>query len=354
MLTRAILLSYFVAVCCATPLALSMQVHEAREDIPEGFIHSGSAPQDTVLNLQLALVQSDPAGLEKALMDVSTPSSALYGQHLSKEEVEKFVAPSADSVAAVQAWLADNDIEAKTISPAKDWLSFSIPVSKANTLLNTEFSVFTHEETGKTSIRTLAYSIPADLRGHVDLVHPTIIFPNPFARLPTMVTPPKIKPAVNVTSDAVPASCSSTITPACLQDLYGIPTTPATQKSNQLTVSGFIGQFAQKADLETFLNQFRPDLPASTTFTLQTLDGGENPQNPNEAGVEADLDIQYTVGVASEVPTVFISVGDDFQDGALEGFLDIINFLLSESAPPQVLTTSYGQNENTISRNLAK
>jgi tripeptidyl-peptidase I len=53
------------------------------------------------------------------------------------------------------------------------------------------------------------------------------------------------------------------------------------------------------------------------------------------------------------VPTVFISVGDNFQDGALEGFLDIINFLLGMSAPPQVLTTSYGQNENTISRSLA-
>ncbi|OSD03928.1 family S53 protease [Trametes coccinea BRFM310] len=330
-----------------------MQVHEAREDIPEGFVHSGPAPQDTVLNLRLALVQSDPAGLEKALMDVSTPSSALYGQHLSKEEVEKFVAPSPDSVAAVQAWLADNGIDAKTISPAGDWLSFAIPVSKANELLDTDFAVFTHEETGKTSIRTLAYSIPADLKGHVDLVHPTITFPNPFARLPAMVTPPKIKPAINITSDAVPASCSSTITPACLQALYGIPTTPATQKSNQLAVSGFIEQFANQADLRTFLTQFRPDLPASTTFTLQTLDGGQNPQNPSEAGVEANLDIQYTVGVASEVPTVFISVGNDFNDGALEGFLDIINFLLGENAPPQVLTTSYGQNENTISRNLA-
>ncbi|KAI0769638.1 family S53 protease [Trametes elegans] len=330
-----------------------MQVHEAREDVPDGFVHSGSAPQDTVLNLRLALVQSDPAGLEKALLDVSTPSSDLYGQHLSKEEVEKFVAPSSDSVAAVNAWFADNDIEAKTISPAGDWLSFTIPVSKANELLDADFSVFTHEETGQTSVRTLAYSIPADLKEHVELVHPTITFPNPFARLPAMVSPPKIKTAVNITSDAVPASCSETITPACLQALYGIPTTPAKVSSNKLAVSGFIEQFANEADLRTFLTNFRPDLPASTTFTLQTLDGGSNPQSADEAGVEADLDIQYTIGVATEVPTFFISVGERFNDGALEGFLDIINFLLGEDSPPQVLTTSYGQNENTISRALA-
>ncbi|OJT13117.1 Tripeptidyl-peptidase sed3 [Trametes pubescens] len=354
MLTRVALLACLAAVCAAKPLvARSMQLHEVRDEVPDGFVHSGAAPQDTVLNLRLALVQSDTAGLQKALMDVSTPSSALYGQHLTKEEVEKFVAPSADSVAAVNAWFAENGITAKTVSPAGDWLSFSIPVSQANDLLDADFSVFTHQETGQTSIRTLAYSIPADLKEHVDLVHPTITFPNPFARLPAMVAPPKAKPAVNVTSDAVPASCSSTITPACLQALYGIPTTPATVSSNQLAVSGFIEQFANQADLRTFLSTLRPDLPATTTFTLQTLDGGQNPQAASEAGVEANLDIQYTIGVATKVPTTFISVGENFHDGALEGFLDIINFLLGETAPPQVLTTSYGQNENTISRALA-
>ena len=87
MLTRVALVACLAAICAAKPMARSMQVHEAREDIPEGFVLSGAAPQDKVLNLRLALVQSDPAGLEKALMDVSTPSSALYGQHLTKEEV---------------------------------------------------------------------------------------------------------------------------------------------------------------------------------------------------------------------------------------------------------------------------
>ncbi|KAH9847188.1 family S53 protease [Lenzites betulinus] len=331
-----------------------MQVHETMEAIPDGFVHSGTAPQDKVLTLRLALVQSDTEGLQNALMDVSTPSSALYGQHLTKEEVEKFVAPSPDSVAAVNAWFAENGIEAKSISPAGDWLSFSVPVSKANELLDADFSIFTHQETGQTSIRTLTYSIPADLKAHIDLVHPTITFPNPFARLPAMISPPKIQPAaVNITPDAVPASCSSTITPACLQALYGIPATLATTTSNKLAVSGFIQQFANQADLKSFLRALRPDLSSSTTFTLQTLDGGQNPQSAADAGVEANLDIQYTIGVASGVPTTFISVGNNFQDGALEGFLDIINFLLGESAPPQVLTTSYGQNENTISRALA-
>jgi tripeptidyl-peptidase-1 len=48
-------------------------------------------------------------------------------------------------------------------------------------------------------------------------------------------------------------------------------------------------------------------MSSSTTFTQQLLDGGSNSQTLSNAGVEADLDIQYTVGLATDVPTVFIS-----------------------------------------------
>ena len=94
-------------------------------------------------------------------------------------------------------------------------------------------------------------------------------------------------------------------------------------------------------------------MSSDTTFSLQTLDDGSNPQD-SDAGVEANLDIQYTVGVATGVPTVFISVGDSYQDGDLAGFLDVINYVLDEDAPPNVMTTSYGQNEDTISQKLAQ
>lgn len=101
------------------------------------------------------------------------------------------------------------------------------------------------------------------------------------------------------------------------------------------------------------MTDLRPDISPSTVFALQTLDGGANTQTEADAGIEADLDTQYTIGVATGVPVTFISAGERNKDG-LGGFLDMINFLLGESAPPQVLTTSYGQNENTVSNNLAK
>ncbi len=64
-----------------------MQVHESRGEVPEGFVQQGAAPPDTVLKMRIALTQNNIDGLHEALMDVSTPSSPLYGQHLSKSKV---------------------------------------------------------------------------------------------------------------------------------------------------------------------------------------------------------------------------------------------------------------------------
>lgn len=121
---------------------------------------------------------------------------------------------------------------------------------------------------------------------------------------------------------------------------------------SRLTLSlGFIDQFANKADMKTFLKDFRTDISSSTVFSLEEIDGGKNTQS--KVGIEANLDVQYTVGLATGIPITFISVGDDWSDGDLEGFLDIVNYLLDKEQPPQVLTTSYGENESDISRSLA-
>ncbi|OBZ75872.1 Tripeptidyl-peptidase sed3 [Grifola frondosa] len=340
-----------VVLAMGKPMARDLQLHEAREDIPNGFVLSGPAAPDTTLNLRIALAPSDTPGLHKALYDVSTPGSANYGRHLSKTEVEKFAAPKPESVDAVNAWLKENNIDARTISPAGDWMAFDVSVSKANELFSSNFSVYKHGGTGMETIRTLSYSIPASLKDHLDLVHPTISFPSPQPGLPARIS--SISPIVaNVTSGDILSFCSGSVTPSCLQALYGIPTTNATQSSSQLAVTGLLDQFANKVDLETFLENFRTDIPSSTTFTFQAVDGGQNNQDPTQAGIEADLDIQYTVGLATGVPIVFISVGEETTDG-VDGLLDIINFLLNESAPPHVLTTSYGANEGDFSRMLA-
>lgn len=67
-----------------------------------------------------------------------------------------------------------------------------------------------------------------------------------------------------------------------------------------------------------------------------------------------ELDIQYTVGLATDVNVTYYFIGFDNQDGDLDGFLDEANVLLGLDTPPQVLTTSYGFSESDLSFSLVE
>ncbi|KAF9814359.1 hypothetical protein IEO21_05154 [Rhodonia placenta] len=344
MLTVSLLTLLSFTAALSKPATRSLEVHETRAAVPSGFVKSAPASPNTLLNLRLGLANSNTDGLITTLYDVSTPSSANYGQHLSKEEVGAFTAPTKETVDAVNAWIIENGLSATTISPAGDWLAISVPVSKANEMLDADFSVFTHESTGAQSIRTLSYSIPTDLKGHLDLVHPTTTFTPPSAKLPIHA----VKFAGNVTKRDI-GDCSRFVDPQCLEELYGIPTTAATESSNYLVVTGYNNEYPSTTDLVDFLGPFQSAESSSTSYTVVEIDGGSyDPSNP---GVEADIDIQYTVGLAIGVPVTFTSVGESASDGVF-GFLDTANYWLGQSTTPSVISTSYGSNEEYISTNV--
>ncbi len=85
--TRGLFFVSLFALALSKPMARDMKLHESREGIPEGFSLRGAAQPKQTIKLRIALVQSNFAELERKLMDVSTPSSANYGKHLSKAEV---------------------------------------------------------------------------------------------------------------------------------------------------------------------------------------------------------------------------------------------------------------------------
>ncbi|KAI0777487.1 subtilisin-like protein [Trametes elegans] len=325
-------------------------VHELRKAPPSGFTEVSPASPETTLTLRLALAESDPNGLIDALSSVSDPDSASYGHYLTKDQVDRFVAPTTDTINAVNSWLKDNGVTSTSLSPAGDWISIDVPVSKANSLLNTSFSVFQHLATGAEAVRTLSYSLPENLRDHVDLVYPTVSFPTPIEQnraASSAASTAVLSPRGNARRD-LGSVCGNGTTPACLQELYGIPLTPATSKSVDIGVTGFFGNNAHYAWLESFLKIYRPDMSPDTNFSVVGVDGGSNDQDVPSVS-EGELDIQYTVGLATGVPVTYYFIGVDNQDGDLNGFLDEANVLLALDKPPQVLTTSYGFQESSLS-----
>ncbi|KAJ7626044.1 family S53 protease-like protein [Roridomyces roridus] len=332
-----------------TVSASTMVLHESRSAVPSGFTRQGAAPASDTLTLRVALTSNNVAGLQEKLMSISTPGSSDFRQWLSMEDVKSFMQPSAATVAAFNAFASANGLSPQVISPNGDWVSITLPVSKANSLFAANFETFAHPELTEPIVRTLSVSLPSELVGHVDVVHPTTEFVEPKARLTPM-------PGTTLLGRGTPsASCNSAvatgiITPACLQALYNIPATPATQKTNALLVTAYEEQFAQQADLTDFLKLLRTDIPSTTAFTLLTTDGGVNTQNPNDAGDEADLDVQYTVGIATDVPAQFLSVGGN---NFATSLLDTTTFLDGVAKPPTVMSTSYGSTESSFGSSMA-
>ncbi|KAJ7342439.1 subtilisin-like protein, partial [Mycena albidolilacea] len=335
-------------------VSANLVVHESRRAAPPGFFSQGAAPVTEVLNLRFGLTPNNLSGLQKKLVSISTPGNSDFRQWLSKDEVKSFVQPSNETVAAFNSFAAANGLKPTVVSPNGDWLSLVLTVSQANHLFGAQFEKFSHASLPEPITRTLKISLPSELIGHVEVVHPSTSF---AGRGPGFAQLPFLAHSSEKRTEPV-AACNSSrpdgiVTPTCLQKIYGIPSTPATQKNNKLLVTGYIGTSPNRTDLSTFLEQFRPDIPPNTTFDLITIDNstGQGPPEFPVAVLEADLDIEYTVGTFSESSAVLCN--STFSDLAT-AFLDTNTFLDGLDNPPSVVTTSYGPMENQFENSVAK
>ncbi|KAJ6505268.1 family S53 protease-like protein [Mycena sanguinolenta] len=285
-----------------------------------------------------------------------------FGPLRKSQFVKSFVQPSNETVAAFNSFAAANGLKPTVISPHGDWLSLALTVSQANHLFGAQFEKFSHASLTEPITRTLAISLPSELIGYVDVVHPSTSFVGRnlgFAKLSLYhhSSEKRTEPV---------ASCNSRnpggiVTPTCLQNIYGIPSAPATQKNNKMLVTGYLGLSPNRTDLSTFLKQFRPDIPQNTTFDSITIDNADPADAPPISVLEADpcstATELYLIGLATGVPVEFLSVGgppdSDFSDFAT-ALLDTNTFLDGLDNPPSVVTTSYAPMENQIESSVAR
>lgn len=111
------------------------------------------------------------------------------------------------------------------------------------------------------------------------------------------------------------------------------------------------------ADLQQFYAKHVPEAVGSN-YTYISLDGGQNNQDPAEAGVEAALDAQYAYGLTYPIPETAWSTGGSppwnptpytptNTNEPYNTWLDAVLALKSEDIP-KVISTSYGEEEISI------
>ena len=182
-----------------------------------------------------------------------------YGNHLSKEEVGELIAPSSTTIERVEAWLSHHDIDpvsSLSRTDAGDWVTVTIPVNKVEHMLDTKYSVYKHVSTGETIVRTISYSLPSVLHGHVSVIAPTTYFSTMRAMKSHILTKELVGDQIQTlktgsTQTGVPDSCVKNITPTCLLALYNaVGYVPTATGKNVLGVAGYLGEYANYADLQ--------------------------------------------------------------------------------------------------------
>ncbi|KAJ5633289.1 hypothetical protein N7490_009628 [Penicillium lividum] len=343
------------------------EVFERLAAVPEGWHYSRTPRASQPIKLQVALAQGDVPGFEQALMDMSTPDHPNYGKHFrTHDEMKRMLQPSAASVDAVREWLVDAGIT--NIEQDADWMKFFTTVETANKLLDANFQYYVSNGKHVESLRTLEYSVPDALVDHINMITPTVRFGQMHANRATMHGKKKAaSEAFRKASHYVSTDCNSAITPQCLKDLYSVGDYKAqSDNGNSIAFASYLDQFARYSDLALFEKNIAP-YAVGQNFSVIKYNGGGNDQSSSKDGSEANLDLQYIVGISSPVPVTEFSTGGraplvpdldqpNANDNENEPYLDFLQSVvkMDDADLPRVLSTSYGEDEQSVPADYAQ
>ncbi|KAG6841456.1 hypothetical protein C0991_010881 [Blastosporella zonata] len=307
----------------ATPLTRrwdDVAVKHSWVELPRGWEYHSSAPADYKFDMRVALKQDKIDALIANLWETSDPGHPRYGQHLTPAEAEALVAPHPDSREAVDAWLQHHGITPENIAYSTgggEWVTIRVSVAEAERMLDTKYDVYHHPSSSERVVRALSYSLPRELHSHVDVITPTTYFGTMRSMRATSFLVPLKEEALEEDfsiNAAVPSSCASAITISCLRTLYNTSSyVPAATSVNKLGVSGYLEEYANRADLQTFFKTYRTDAVGSS-YTTVLINGGLD--NQNVPGVEVPQDYAVKVcnlfaQLGSIGTTAFFSSGDE-------------------------------------------
>ncbi|KAG2361727.1 peptidase S8/S53 domain-containing protein [Suillus spraguei] len=358
----------FVAALASAAVPFKGCQHKVKESIygpPRGWSRHTPAPKHHMLELKIALPQHKFAELEQHLWEVSDPNHSRYGAFLSKEETDALTAPHPDTLDIVNEWLASYGLTEESLvrSSANDWVTIRVPVSLAEEMLDTTYYVYKHAETGDSIVRTTSYSLPENLHNHVDLIQPTTMFARFEAFKSTLhwanqsaVLSTSTGTITGPAGNQINASCNSTITISCLKQLYNsVSYNTSATNGNQLGITAYLDQYANNMDLQQFFQLENPSAYGSN-YTFVSVNGGLNNQTYAAAGSEANLDTQFGFGLTWPTARTFYSTaGEPPFDPDLvtptdtnEPYSYWLDYVLSQPTLPQTISTSYGDNEETV------
>ncbi|CAL3971136.1 unnamed protein product [Diplocarpon coronariae] len=363
-LPLALALASFSVAAPTTSSDAPYQTHlvEKISGPPAGWTKADDAKLDKESHMVKLRIQLAHQGMDKfheMATKIATPGFDIYGGHMSQDDIDEMIGPKDESMELVLEWLATEGLdEHASASPRSDAIILTASVAQVERILDAEYSEFVEAETGERAVRTLQYSLPDMLRGHVDMVQPTTFFGLQAMRS-TIADHHPVEVEALLEGAALDAAvvdgCTSgrTITPKCLSNLYGYATARA-YSNGLMAIAGFLTEWPIVSDLRTFMGRFATQNNANQSFTCTLVNGGVCPQD-QRTGIEANLDVQYARVITQNIPNVYYSVGGSppwlgTGENTNEPYLEFLEYMLGldDSALPQTISISYGDDEDTV------
>jgi len=254
-------------------------------------------------------------------MEVSSPASPTYGNHLSLEEIgERFA--NTGAFERVLNWLKAKAVgRSFTIKSTinKEFVILTAPAEELEELLSAEFYYYSHPETSVAVKRTEGFSLPSEVATSIDFVGNTVHFPSTTTLI-----------------GAYKSQAQGTVSPSTIWSYYNVPSAPVSNAGATQSVFEALGQDFSPSDLVSFQQQFNlKQTPIANV--IGPNDPTQCSSNPDNCG-EANLDVQYILAIAQGAATTYWSINQNAEDP----FLDWVVALANTTNPPVVHSISYG------------
>lgn len=171
------------------------------------------------------------------------------------------------------------------------------------------------------------------------------------------------------TSGNASAVCNvNAVTSLCLRTLYNtVDYIPQVPELNYVGTTNYLNESANYSDFHIYMSEFRPDAKSSYQYSYQIVNDGIDMQAPETTyygirDIEANLDVQTVGGITYPTKFTTYSTGGSppfkpdigSPTDTNEPYLTWLDFVLTQASVPFTISTSYGDDEQTVPENYAR
>ncbi|KAH9217424.1 putative Tripeptidyl-peptidase sed1 [Leptodontidium sp. 2 PMI_412] len=310
------------------------------------WVKKSKVPSSQIFPMRIGLKQHNLEAGHNKLMEISTPGSASYGNHMTPEEVIEFFAPRQSSTDAVIDWLTTSGISADRCAPSanKQWIQFDATAEEAENLLFADFYLWEHSS-GVHDISTEEYHIPTHIQEHIDYITPGTRLRQRNAKISAGDELSKRFESTLSSGGAKPfitklpgfpqtnaTNCDIYVTADCTRVQYDIPEASKSAPGNKLGIYESLDVHYSRADLDVYYSKLYPHIPNGTYPEERLIDGAigateDTPDFVTTDALEAALDFDAAGPLIYPQGLVLFQEDDEYYEfnGGYNGFWN--NFL---------------------------